>query len=198
VSVEAISEARQAPRTNTMLAASLEFGGERHPVFVRNLSATGAMVEGKLLPLAGDDVVLHRDQQSIVSQVAWVANNRCGLAFGVQVKVDALIKRAPGAIGPAPAHQARVDAIQRALRDKSAVPSFTETEALVGAGAVGKRLVDEIGYAHRLVDAVNDALSNDGYVLARHAVILQQLDEAEQLLRKLNTNLSAESAPGRC
>lgn len=198
MSVEATTEARQSPRTNTMLAASLEFGGERHPVFVRNLSASGAMVEGKVLAFQGQAVTLHRDQQSIAAEVAWVAGNRCGLAFGVQVRVDALIKRSPGAVGPVPAHQARVDAIQRALRDTASIPAFQETEALVGAAAVGKKLVDEVGYAHRLVEMVNDALSNDGYILARHAVILQQLDEAEQLLRKLNADLSAESAPGRC
>lgn len=189
-------EAQRATRTNTMLAATLEFGGERHAVFVRNLSATGAMVEGKILPLEGEQVVLHRDQQSIGSTVAWAAHNRCGIAFGVQVKVDALIKRKPAEAGPA--HQARVDAIQRALRDKSAIPAFKETEALVGAAAVGKRLVDEVGYAHRLVELVSEALSNDGYVLTRHAMILQQLDEAEQLLRKLNRELSAEGAQGRC
>lgn len=113
------------------------------------------------------------------------------------MKVDALIKR-PTPTQAAPAHQARVDAIQRALREHRAVPHYAETEALVGASGVGTRLMDEVGYAHRLVEAVNDALCNDSYILARYAIVLQQLDEAEQLLRKLNVNLSAEAAPGPC
>lgn len=197
LSGETITEARRYPRTNTMLAAMLEFEGERHPVYVRNLSASGAQVDGRYLPLEGESVVLHRDDHKIPAVVAWTTRSRCGLSFGVQVKVEALIKRGKPSEASS-AHQGRVDAIQRALRENRAVPSFEETEALVGASAVGKKLVDEIGYAHRLVDGVNEALSNDAYILARYAVVLQQLDEAEQLLRKLNGQLSAEGASGHC
>ncbi|HEV2568709.1 PilZ domain-containing protein [Sphingomonas sp.] len=197
MAAEAITEARNAARTNTMLAAMLEFDGERHPVFVRNLSASGAMVDGRLLPLPGESVVLHRDDQKIASTVVWTAGNRCGLSFSAHVKVDKLIKR-PKPSEATPVHQARVDAIQRALRENRAVPAYQETEALVGAAAVGKKLVDEIGFAQRLVERVGEALANDSYVLTRYAVVLQQLDEAEQLLRKLHRELSAEGANGRC
>lgn len=197
MAAEALTEARSYARTNTMLAASLEFDGAQHPVSVRNLSASGAMIDGRHLPLQGLSVVLHRDDHRIPAKVIWTAGNRCGLSFAAHVKVDALIKRTKAGEG-APAHQARVDAIQRALRENRSVPSFQETEALVGAAAVGKRLVDEVGYAQRLVEGVSEALSSDGYVLSRYAVVLQQLDEAEQLLRKLGNELSAQSATGRC
>ncbi|NNM76637.1 hypothetical protein HJG53_06960 [Sphingomonas sp. ID1715] len=180
-----------------MLAASIEWSGERHPVFVRNLSTSGAMVDGRLLPLPGESVVLHRDEQRIPATVIWATGNRCGLSFAVQVRVEQLIKRQKSATGT-PVHQARVDAIQSALRAKSALPTFQETEAVVGAAAVGKRLVDEIGFAQRLVERVGEDLANDSYVLTRYAVVLQQLDEAEQLLRKLTRELSAEGATGRC
>ena len=115
----------------------------------------------------------------------------------MHVKVEALIKRGKPQEATS-AHQARIDAIQRALRENRAVPSFEETEAVVGAAAIGKRLVDEIGFAHRLVDGVSEALANDSYILTRYGVVLQQLDEAEQLLRRLERQLSAEGAPGRC
>ena len=197
MAAEAITEAREAVRTNTMLAAMLEFDGERHPVFVRNLSASGAMVDGRLLPLEGESVVLHRDDHRIPATVIWTASNRCGLSFAAHVKVDRLIKR-PKPSEATPAHQARVDEIQRALRENRAVPAFKETEALVGAAAVGKKLVDEIGFAQRLVERTGEALSNDSYVLTRYSVVLQQLDEAEQLLRKLHGELSAQGATGRC
>lgn len=192
MSVETITEARQNPRTNTMLAASLEFDGDRHAVFVRNLSVTGALVEGRFLPLSGDRVILHRDDHRVPATVIWASGNRCGLSFAAQVTLDAMIKRPkPGA--PSTPHQARIDAIQRALREKRPVPTFDETEAVVGASAIGKRLVDEIGYAQRLVETVNDTLSGDAYVLSRYGVILQQIDEAEQLLRKLANSLASKS-----
>lgn len=180
-----------------MLAASLEFAGETLDVFVRNLSVAGALIEGRgALPGQGESVVLTRADLKIPGTVMWRAQGRCGLSFTRLVKVEDLIRRGKGAV--APVHQSRVDAIQRALRENRAVPSFAETEAVVGAAAIGKRLVDEVGYAQRLVETVNEALSNDSYVLTRYAVALQQLDEAEQLLRKLTNNLSAENAPGRC
>lgn len=193
----ATENARRAGRTNTMLSATIEFGGKRHHVFVRNVSASGALIQGKQLPLAGDAVVLHRADTVIPATVAWTANNQSGLSFGTHVEVDELIRR--GKAGEtARAHQARVDSIQRALREHRAIPSSAGSPDEIGASVRSKRLVDELGYAHRLVETVNEALSNDTYVLSRYAIVLQQLDEAEQLLRKLTGNMSGEEAPGRC
>ncbi len=172
-----------------MLAATIEFDGGQHQVFVRNLSVTGALVEGRTLPLAGDRVVLNRDQHRVPATVIWTLDNRCGLSFSAQVTLDAMIKRPkPGA--PSTPHQARIDAIQRALRENRPVPSFDENEETVGAAAIGRRLSDEIGYAQRLIESVNDTLSGDAYLLSRYGIILQQIDEAEQLLRKLALNLN--------
>jgi hypothetical protein len=197
VSAAALEEIRRHTRTNTMLAATIEFSGETLNVFVRNLSVAGAMIEGRGgLPEQGESVVLDRCGLRVPATVMWRAEGRCGLSFARLVKVQDLIRR--GKTAGAPVHQSRIDQIQRALREGRPIPTFTETEATVGAAAVGKRLVDEIGYAQRLVETVNEALCNDAYILGRYGVVLQQLDEAEQLLRKLAGNLSDENPPGRC
>lgn len=175
-----------------MLAASLEFDGARHPVFVRNLSVTGALVEGRTLPLAGDRVTLYRDQHRIPASVIWSEDNRCGLSFSAQVALDAMIKRPRPGASTTP-HQARIDAIQRALRENRPIPTIAETESTVGASAAGRRLGDEISYAQRLIETVNDTLSADPYLLSRYGVILQQIDEAEQILRKMAINLTRGS-----
>jgi len=179
-------------RTNTMLSAAIEFGGMTRDVFVRNLSVAGAMIEGRALPAQGQSVVLHRSDYSIQATVMWRAEGRCGLSFTQLVPVDDLIRRRG-----APAHQGRVDAIQQALRENRAIPSFDESEALVGAAAIGRRLADEIGYALRLIEAANETLGNDPEVLSRHGVVLQQIDEVEQLLRKIEERLTSERAQGR-
>lgn len=177
-----------------MLAAAIEYAGGRIDVFVRNLSSAGAMIEARgALPAQGDSVILNRSDIRVPATVMWRVEGRCGLSFSRLVQVEDWIRRGKGGAGPV--HQNRVDAIQRALRENRAVPSFKETEEVVGAAAIGKRLVDEIGYAHRLVDTVNETLSNDAYILGRYGVTLQQLDEAEQLLRKLASTLAAD---GRC
>lgn len=188
-----MEDLRGSARTNTMLSAAIEFGGTTRDVFVRNLSVAGAMIEGRALPAQGQSVVLHRSDYSIPATVMWRAEGRCGLSFTQLVSVPDLIRRKG-----APAHQGRVDAIQRALRENTPVPSFNETEVLVGAAAVGRRLADEIAYALRLTETANEALANDPDVLGRHGVVLQQIDEVEQLLRKLSDRLTAERAQGRC
>ena len=193
MSEAAVEEGRRHSRTNTMLAAVLEFGGVSRDVFVRNLSVAGALVEGKTLPEPGQSVILNRNDYRIPATVMWRAEGRCGLSFSHLVPVDDLIKRRI-----APAHQGRVDEIQRALRQNRPVPGFAETEALVGAAAVGKRLVDEIGYALRLTEAANETLASDAYILGRYGVALQQIDEVEQLLRKIANQLSANDTAGRC
>lgn len=176
-----------------MLSAAIECGGETHDVFVRNLSVAGALVEGRNLPGQGQSVVFHRADYRVPATVMWRAEGKCGLSFAHLVNVEDMIRRK----GP-PAHQSRVDSIQRALREQRAVPTFVETEALVGAAAIGTRLVDQLGYALRLAETANETLANDAHILAEHGVSLQQLDEIEQLLRKLVAQVSAEGAHGRC
>ena len=194
----ALEEARRNPRTNTMLSAAIEFGGMRLDVFVRNLSAAGAMVEGRgTLPEQGESVTLSRNDMRVAGTVMWRAEGRCGLSFSRMVDVEQLIRRGKGGAG-GPVHQNRVDAIQRALRENRPVPSFGATEDVIGAAAIGKKLADEIGYAQRLIETVNEALAGDAYVLGRYGVTLQQIDEVEQLLRKIYNNLTAEGARGRC
>lgn len=193
MSEAAVEEIRRHARTNTMLAAVLEFGGVSRDVFVRNLSVAGALIEGKTLPEQGQNVVLHRSDHSIPATVMWRAEGRCGLSFNHLVPVEELIRRKG-----APAHQGRVDQIQRALRENRPVPGFKETETLVGVAAVGKKLVDEIGYALRLTETANEALANDAYILGRYGVTLQQIDEVEQLLRKIANQLNGDQAAGRC
>jgi hypothetical protein len=193
LSAAALEEIRRHTRTNTMLAATLQFGSHSADVFVRNLSKAGALVEGRNLPEQGETVELRRSDYRIPATVMWRAEGRCGLSFAHLVQVEDLIRRKGG-----PAHQSRVDMIQRALRENRAVPSFNETEQLVGAAAIGKKLVDELGYAMRLAETVNEMLAGDAYILGRYGVTLQQIDEIEQLLRKLVGNLSAQDAPGRC
>ncbi|MCP2839672.1 PilZ domain-containing protein, partial [Salmonella enterica] len=69
MSEAALEEIRRHSRTNTMLAATIEFGGVSRDVFVRNLSVAGAMLEGKTLPEPGQSVVLNRSDYRIPATV---------------------------------------------------------------------------------------------------------------------------------
>ena len=72
---------RVAPRTNLMLAASIEAGALNAPVRIRNLSETGAAIEGPALPHIGASFTLRRLDVAIAGVVMWVTGGRCGVHF---------------------------------------------------------------------------------------------------------------------
>jgi hypothetical protein len=74
-------EDRASPRTNLLLAANAEVGGRILPVRIRNLSETGAMLEGAGLPDAGMKLVLVRGDLHVAAVVAWAAGGRRGVMF---------------------------------------------------------------------------------------------------------------------
>lgn len=92
---------------------------------------------------------------------------------------------APAHLGPA---QARVDAIQAEHRAEAAPRSIRRDPPPIPAALIPTddelkvRLAEELEYARRMLEAMGDALSNDGAVVMRHAVSLQSIDIVSQLL----------------
>ena len=84
--------------------------------------------------------------------------------------------------------QARVDAIQAEHRAGGAPRSIRREPPPIPAALIPTddelkvRLAEELEYARRMLDAMGDALSNDGAVVMRHAVALQTIDIVGQLL----------------
>jgi len=72
---------RAEPRYRVLLSAKLIGTTQEQPVKVRDLSATGAMIEGAKIPAAGTDVILRRGALELFATVAWVKGNRGGLHF---------------------------------------------------------------------------------------------------------------------
>lgn len=89
-------EGQRAARTNVLLAATLETStGLAGPVRVANLSTSGALVFGDLLPAAAERVTLICAASRIAARVAWVGTQHAGLAFDQAINPsDVLPKRA--------------------------------------------------------------------------------------------------------
>jgi hypothetical protein len=183
LSAEALDETRNQLRSSTMLAAKLECDAGSREVFVRNLSMAGAMIEGPGLPQQGASAVLVRSNHRIPGTIMWRADGRCGLSFTRLVSVEELLPRGRG--GALPPHQARADEIQRAVREKTALPPQEEQ-------GQGPRVLDQINEALRLAKTMNETLSSDVAMVSRHGVALQQLDEVEQILRRLSRSLAVK------
>lgn len=179
---------RMAPRTNLLLAATAEVGGRSVPVRIRNLSETGAMVDGDGLPEAGAKLILMRGDLQVAATVAWAAGVRRGLRFAGPTPVGEWTGGRPGTgLRAGLRDQKRVDSIQaearadtpyaRALR--SAAPAAPSPAALVD---LDERLADELGYVQRLLEDLGDALIADLLLIQRHGKSLQSLDRVGQIL----------------
>lgn len=184
----------RAPRKNLLLAATIEAGTLQATVRIRNLSASGAMLDGVALPNIGTKLVLRRAVIEMPAKVVWQAAGRCGVQFdATTISVDEWVA---GLLTPSfNGHkgQQRVDAIQQALRAGAELPAEPEAAAPSGPDkeALDSRIAEEILYVQRLLDSLGEDLVEDPILLQRHARALQNLDRASQTLEHLGAILNA-------
>jgi hypothetical protein len=81
------SNTRLEERSNVFLAASLDTGTKSAVVRVRNLSPSGAMLDGPALPPEGTRVRLKRGALSAVGLITWSNAFRAGLRFDSKLNV---------------------------------------------------------------------------------------------------------------
>jgi hypothetical protein len=193
-------EDRVAPRTNLLLAATAIVSGRPVPIRIRNLSETGAMLEGAGLPDAGAKLVLSRGDLEVSATVAWSAGPRRGVRFDGPTPVYEWT----GGAKPKPLDctglrdQRRVDAIQaearadaqsgRAMRG-TGLPPAEPAAAITGLDA---KLAHELGYVQRLLENLGDELIKDLFLVQRHGQSLQSLDLVGQILGHVAAILLAD------
>jgi hypothetical protein len=97
-----INQNRRSRRSNVLLTATIEVGGEMLPVKLRNLSEEGALVEAKLLPAAETKITFHRNDLSVRGTVAWVGGNHAGIAFNRKLNPEQALRHIPQ---PQPKHR---------------------------------------------------------------------------------------------
>ena len=183
-------EQRRAPRSNLFLAASIEADGVNAPVRIRNLSATGALLESPAFPPIGSQVTLKRQKVEIVAEIVWVALPRAGVRFRGTISVPDWIagKESEPKFG-----QARIDAIQAAVRSGE-VPEASETAPAGEMSAIplDDRLAEEVAHVRRLLEEVSGTLIGDSAVVERHAEVLQTFDVVDQILGHLARIMTAD------
>jgi hypothetical protein len=193
------AEDRASPRTNLLLAATAEVGGRAVPVRIRNLSETGALLEGAGLPDAGMPLVLVRGDLHVSATVAWAAGPRRGVRFHGPTPVYEWT----GGAKPKPLEctglrdQRRVDAIQAEARAEAASGSALRASAPpppppTVTPDLDARLAVEIGYVQRLLENLGDELIKDLFLVQRHGPALQNLDLVGQILGHVAAILAAE------
>jgi diguanylate cyclase (GGDEF)-like protein len=91
----------RAPRTKMLRSARLEIGGMQGDVRIRDISVTGAMIDGIAIdPKAvGVEVLIELvENQMVAARVAWARDGRAGLAFAQRFNLNRLNQPTPGRI----------------------------------------------------------------------------------------------------
>lgn len=190
------AEDRASPRTNLLLAATVEVAGRAIPVRIRNLSETGALVEGAGLPDAGMLLILKRGELQVSAIVAWAAGGRRGVRFEGPTPVNEWTGGKPKPPeGSGLRDQGRVDAIQAEARAGLA-PGAAQRAAAPAPRLeypdLDTRLADELGYVRRLLESLGDQLIRDLFLVQRHGEALQELDVVGQILGHVAAILQAD------
>ncbi|MDX3909678.1 MAG: PilZ domain-containing protein [Sphingobium sp.] len=194
---EGSGETRQgrSSRTNLLLSGTIEAPGIKAPVRIRNLSETGALLEGAALPAVGDPLVLRRLQMEMAARVVWSENGRCGISFDGTISVAGW--REGNWIAPVvSSDQARADSIQAAARAGTLAESDAEKQARdrVTRRALDRRIAAELVAIRDMLENMGSQLSEVPAVVEGHPTTLQNFDLACQTLAHLATLLRAEDA----
>lgn|GEM_PF-1678831 len=72
---------RRSPRFSVLLVARLVTTWGERTVKLRNISATGAMIEGDRIPPAGTDILLQRGALELFATIMWTSDKQAGLEF---------------------------------------------------------------------------------------------------------------------
>jgi hypothetical protein len=182
----------RSSRTNLLLSGTIEARDIRSSVRIRNLSETGALLEGAVLPKVGEHLVLRRLDLEIGATVIWSASSRCGVTFLGSISVDNW--RAGSWVAPRLSEkQKEVDRIQSAIRagKLESLHTVIPEPAAQTTMFTDKRIADELLGVQQLLEKMGDQLSDDAAVVQRHSLTLQSFDQACQSLGRLIDILSS-------
>ena len=91
-SLSSLRDSRSSPRFPTKVQAVLRVGHERVPIVIGDISRTGAMVCGALLPSRGQRVALVARGLEVKATVVWSGHDSCGLSFHAAVDPLAVVR----------------------------------------------------------------------------------------------------------
>jgi hypothetical protein len=146
------------------------------PVKIRNLSPSGALIEGATLPSTGERMELRRGANFVRGNVVWCQDGKAGLRFDGQVEVAEWMSRAD-------AGQQRVDRIVEQAKAGAATPSYPTETSVSRFADLAPADLRNLALA---LDSLADDLADDAAVVARLGAKLQSLDIVSQVLRRLS------------
>lgn len=184
-------DSRAAPRTSLYLAASLYTDGSSLPVRIRNISETGALLDGAVIPDSGAIVQLIRGELIVDGLVAWAREGRFGLRFSGRIDVQQWRATVSNS------EQQRVDEIVRLVKAGAVplpVPALAESRCDLPNSRTG--LVRDLRRVAGLLGELGEELAGDPETLMRHGLALQSIDISVQLLGAVEALIVEGLEPG--
>ena len=173
--IASLDEGRRQPRTHQFVAATIYFDAGAAPARIRNMSPSGALIEGANMPDPCTAVTLKRGSLQAFGQIAWKVDQKAGIAFSTTVHVASWMSRQPSS------HQAQVDSIVADLKAGKRVNA---------CGQVAEAFPDISSMATQLLELradlaqLGDSLIKDLALIATHPEI-QFLDISVQRLDRM-------------
>lgn len=158
------------------VAATLYAPGGSCPVNLRNMSLSGALVEGRALPDRDTPITLRRGSLEASARIVWRVGRRAGIAFSSTIHVADWMSRKPDP------HQARVDDIVREIRLGSGRP--VPTQGAAHAASLTGLAQGELKALREELLTLENGLMGDVIVVATHPEI-QLLDVALQRVERM-------------
>lgn len=172
-----IADGRFQPRTHLFVAATLYANAGSSPVHIRNMSLSGALIEGAALPDVGCRILLKRGSLEAAGQIAWRVGRRAGVRLEANICISGWMARL-GSTG-----QDRVDALVAIV--KSEEPGAVRPVSDAG----GHLSVEaELGMLRTELTQLESGLAGDPAVIAAHPelqtldISLQRIDRILKLL----------------
>jgi len=166
-------DGRRQERTHLFVAAQLCFASGACPVHIRNMSPSGALIEGAVLPDQHAAATLRRGALEAKVRIVWKTGRKAGVSFLSAVHVADWMSKTT------PSHQAKVDNLVRTIRSGQA-------GGLVDglAGEDDPPIEAELRDLRRELAILERALAGDEAVTMAHPEI-QMLDIALQRIDRM-------------
>jgi hypothetical protein len=176
------TDARDQRRTRLCLAAIVECGGQRTSVRIRDLSADGARIEASPPPPLQARLTLLRGPLNADAIVVWRDRDRCGLRFDKPIRLPVWLPNSD-----AVRTQDDIDQVVRDFHREQALRRKDRENPMLTA-----RLADELAYVGRMVQTLQQALSPEPQIIAKHRDTLPLFGQALEALGQLGAILAAD------
>jgi hypothetical protein len=184
---------RAHARTSMFVLASMTSATASGPVKIRNMSSSGALIEGGSLPVVGDHLSIRRGDLAAAGRIVWRLEGRAGVRFDCEVDVSNWLPT--GFSG----RQQQVDQTFSELKAGLATDKPAASQSPAPASRIAPSRIERLDLLETAdaLDVLADLLAEDVEVVVRLSARLQALDIASQLLRRCAGAMPVQAAPGQ-